>query len=386
MVDTNSIAQLRSIDFNNNLGLAVGHKIYKSNDGGNSWIFKYDYAPNFIMDINVLNSNISYSVESSGKVLKTNDGGETWFELNLNANGSLFSLFFSDTLNGYVCGYDGFLSKTTDGGLNWQTNIIGGRDLIDMTFINDSIGFIAGGYNDFPYYIDGALYKTIDSGKTWTAKLWNDAILIALDFPNPMVGYTCSNNGDIFKTIDGGETWTQIPFLNSSTLYSMKFLSADTGFAVGTGPYLPGIVYKTVDGGITWTIEYNLQSIPLFGHLMGIKVLNKNLMYAVGDYSLILKFDNTTKIEDYSNENDFLLFPNPTKGNFKFNVRRDFGTICSLKIFNCTGKIILLKHYDLNSIGNIISLDLSSFNSGLYFIELVGDKEIIKRKLIIEKN
>lgn len=74
----------------------------------------------------------------------------------------------------------------------------------------------------------------------------------------------------------------------------------------------------------------------------------------------------------------FEVFPNPTSGILKLENELQY-KIESLRLFDNTGKLVL-QFKDLPS-----EINLSGFQNGLYFIELITEGSIIRKKVIIEK-
>lgn len=92
-----------------------------------------------------------------------------WGYLNSGTTRNLNKVAFTSPTAGYVLPFSGPLYRTTDGGITWDSLspiTIHGPGLMDndLSFINDSIGFI--GTHDMAGIIK--LYKTTDMSNTWT--------------------------------------------------------------------------------------------------------------------------------------------------------------------------------------------------------------------------
>lgn len=81
-----------------------------------------------------------------------------------------------------------------------------------------------------------------------------------------------------------------------------------------------------------------------------------------------------------SNENSFIVFPNPTSGETEIIFRRSLNNI-NIKVFNVTGQKIFEK---TNISGNRFNIDISNQTAGVYFIEILSDNSILRGKLIKE--
>jgi PKD repeat protein len=75
---------------------------------------------------------------------------------------------------------------------------------------------------------------------------------------------------------------------------------------------------------------------------------------------------------------NFEIYPNPTSGLFTINTNNK---ITKIEIIDLLGRILFVK----NNPDNIINLDLSEFNKGLYFVKFYSDSEVSSYKLILNK-
>jgi len=171
------------------------------------------------------------------------------------------------------CPPTSFLYKTTDTAKTWKL-VYSCMKPINLYFLNDSIGY------DYTQY---GLFKTKDGGKTWK-NLSSSTFSGTLFFLDTITGFFGSSKG-ILKTTDGGHTWDTI---SSYQANKICFISADSGFAVGTtisnSITLP-VILKTTNRGNTWT-PINL---PITESLNSISFPDKNHGYVVGANGLIMK-------------------------------------------------------------------------------------------------
>jgi photosystem II stability/assembly factor-like uncharacterized protein len=233
----------------------------------------------------------------NGTILTTTNGGETWTVVPAGSLPSLNSVASPDSVNLIVCGRNGLLFtadfgfndvdtiesgthvdlnkiiflnrsvgfclgddqlvlKTTDGGAHWIAGTSGyPGNLTDLSFINDSLGYMAGNfYAPFSSY-SGTLFITRDQGSSWSLV---DSLMFtpnAICFTDSLTGFIASF--DILKTTDGGESW----MADTQPEYSFTdicFQDKQTGWAIT----YDGNLVKTTDGGnswawITWNINTN---------------------------------------------------------------------------------------------------------------------------------
>ncbi|MFT6334502.1 MAG: hypothetical protein ACI86M_001234 [Saprospiraceae bacterium] len=82
--------------------------------------------------------------------------------------------------------------------------------------------------------------------------------------------------------------------------------------------------------------------------------------------------ENTVSVETYK-ENAFKAYPNPTNGLLKLELPVGYAKEAKVKVLDINGKIIHKRQ-----IGNNLTIDISIFQSGLYFIDING----VKKKVI----
>ncbi|MCX8105765.1 MAG: YCF48-related protein [Ignavibacterium album] len=178
-----------------------------------------------------------------GDILKTTDGGENWVKLSIDPGNRTYSVFFLDENTGFI-GSQGptGVYKTTDGGNNWtqlNTNTgVASSIVYDIKFYNQNLGFAM--------YGSGQVARTTDGGNTWTpvSAAWGSAAGYEIFIVDSSVIYICGAGGRISKSTNAGLTFTQLPSLGTTTLYSMYFFSADTGYVVGSS----GKIFYTTNG------------------------------------------------------------------------------------------------------------------------------------------
>ncbi len=177
----------------------------------------------------------------------------------------------------------GICTKTTDGGTTWTTLPVGDTiSLQTLSFLTPDLGWIAG--NDYGIPSQGFIYRTTDGGRSWENQLIYPDMIYTLQFIDENIGYAAGGSfyteGVILKTTDGGITWAQKWNGFPTSVRGSNFLTADFGY-VGL---IDGKIFKTTDGGSTWTQE----SSPTSNALRDMIVLGSTRVVAVGDYGTIL--------------------------------------------------------------------------------------------------
>lgn len=124
----------------------------------------------------------------------------------------------------------------------------------DASFINDSTGWIAQGYD---------MYKTTDAGETWqhlsTLPVGGTGYIRSIEFLNDQVGFygTIADNNNqakIYKTIDGGLSFNEVTSVLLDPDDGMCGMAhyGNTIIAVGTWSSFTPHFYKSTDAGLNW--------------------------------------------------------------------------------------------------------------------------------------
>lgn len=247
--------------------IATDKGVYKSTDGGDSWVRKNNgintdlihevvYAPS--------NPSIAYAgsspngVGTTGGVYKSTDGGENWTAVNNGITARQIHAIAVDpsNLNTVYAGSNGFdlgfpMYKSTNGGASW--NIIGSSTIVNISDIeidptNPSTVYATsthliknafrsqdGGINwqvlgqgipdfsraysikvdpDFPTRVylgmDGGIYRSTNRGTNWLSALPEPNIFtrLAIDPDNTLTIYAATIQG-LFISTDGGINWNK---------------------------------------------------------------------------------------------------------------------------------------------------------------------------------
>lgn len=87
-----------------------------------------------------------------------------------------------------------------------------------------------------------------------------------IEIINDQLVYVSGENGVLIKTTNGGNQWNALNNFTSNSIYSMSFISADTGYVITWDPTQTGAfesqLWKTVDGGNSF-LELTTPQEPL---------------------------------------------------------------------------------------------------------------------------
>lgn len=181
----------------------------KTENGGNDWtalnpagldnVYIYT-AIHFTDDFNGV---VGAQLNDGFALYKTSDGGLSWINAT-GVDGVPSKITHTDNGTLFLVTTGGTIQKSTDGGLTWSTVYTNPSNLLlGIRFYDDQIGIATGETN---------IYKTIDGGDTWTSSavipgvtdgaLWHD---IAWRSSTNLILIGTSDL--IFESNDGGTTW-----------------------------------------------------------------------------------------------------------------------------------------------------------------------------------
>ena len=387
-LDNQNFTSLERIHFiDENYGWAIGDPYFYTTDGGQNWYLDPNWWPeeHWGKDIVFVNHDTGFIAARHGIIHKTVDGGNNWTVIQTPATQDIMRLFFVDENNGWAT-LDNFIDSsqviyTIDGGDNWFTQRVFAINLSyirPIYFINDSVGYGAGGYydvvNDDSY---SSIVKTQNKGETWKISYLSQNSFYTIGdiyFRDTLMGWavgekTSSNVYLILKTGDGGKTWTEQTIENThepGSVNCVYFVNDTTGWiGVGkqllTDPY--GAIYFTDDGGENWQLQQEFHKAVL-----DIQMLNCDTGWAVGADYIYCTTNGDTIIINGINESSkgtdfFTVTPNPTNGVFKIKTNHQL-SIINYQLTDITGKVVYKAHLRVRSI------DISNQPKGIYFLTI----------------
>ena len=167
----NSLKQANFI--NSNTGIICGYSMFKTTDGGESWVQVYNGSNYHHNDITFSTNTTGFCIGEEGVMLKSTDSGDSWSYISSGVNFELNAIDFCNQNIGFIVSESVTeVLKTTNGGSTW--NIVSivpayiNSTLKDIHFVNETTGYLtmhdlsglSGSY--------GRIYKTENEGTTWT--------------------------------------------------------------------------------------------------------------------------------------------------------------------------------------------------------------------------
>jgi photosystem II stability/assembly factor-like uncharacterized protein len=268
-----------------------GGKIYKTPDGGKTWIEKLSQPGTFVRTVGFVNEKIGFAgnigtdyfpgVTDTTPLYMTDDGGDTWRAVSSIEGPTVKGLCAIDVLHtkfinsgvldsrtvihaGGRVGGPAFLLRSMDGGKTWKSQDVSAHTkmILDVKFFDENRGFIMGASDTDTEKSNALIIATQDGGATWKKVYQSNRpfeITWKASFPTRDTGYVTIQNYNpdktisqryVAKTIDGGATWNEIPLVNDHAVrqFGVGFADEKIGWV---GTTTGG--YQTVDGGATWT-------------------------------------------------------------------------------------------------------------------------------------
>jgi len=188
--------------FNENRGIICksGTNLYKTEDGGQTWVNIYPQYGSaqklqFVTPtVGYLSGGSQFENVNFGELHKTVDGGNTWFKIESEPNitrAAIRTMYFINENLGYFVNSLREFYVTQNGCLTWELRTTIDDTILDMVFVDESLGYVVGGRS---------VYKTEDGGVSWTEDYKStigegDLVLISI---------TKTPNGSIFVVGDDG--------------------------------------------------------------------------------------------------------------------------------------------------------------------------------------
>ena len=406
-------------------GMLYGTQIASTPDGWNSAVLQTSSACNTnLFSIAVLNADTAYACGSNATIIGTTNRGNTWKKLHDST--AIYDLTgISCMPNGEIWSIGGgpILFHSTDRGQHWENRSFTDTSTwySDITFVNDTLGFIVGGYQD------GILFRTTNRGRSWEyAKTFvGSGTLNKISFSQSGLGWIAASHC-ILRSTDIGENWIQVYLVSFAMDISTKGDSA--WFPAGNGVLLTpdagktweshevvsetnvaynvdavsfadalngwatiddGRICRSTDGGQTWAEENLRNSNSLFG----IRFQSPNNGWGVGMEGAVLHYGEvSTFAKPYPKETTpftYLLYqnyPNPFNPSTMISFDIPVASHASLFIYDELGrKVTTLLDDNVSAGHHSIEFTPNHLPSGVYFCRLNAGGYYSTNKMLLIK-
>ncbi len=163
-----------------------GGGVFRTTNGGFNWNYQAGFGANNPDHIYMYNSRIGFIGKANNGIYaslyKTKNGGNSWVHL---TDSSFTDMYFVDSLTGWMA--SGRMKKTTDGGLTWQSQDLPhggnleGSTIQKFSIVNRDTIWGVGNSLGFPNnQYRGVIYKTTNGGSNWGFQLPDTSINIGI--------------------------------------------------------------------------------------------------------------------------------------------------------------------------------------------------------------
>ncbi len=315
-----------------------------------------------------------YAGTINGGVFMSQDTGRTWVTANTGLGSMNIKKIIANNTHIIAAAATGAVYSTLAGAISWSVTT-------GLSVTTDVSSFATDGAITFLGSITDGVYSTTNNmaWTSYTTGLTNMTVTsLAIKGTNVFAG---TLSGGIFKSPVSGAGWatanTGLPTMNIFALHS-------AGQWVVAG--YKGGVHSSFDDGATWLPPNVLLYIPEFADVNNISFSSSSTRIFVGLPNNSLYSNSLTELPlaineiEYSTEN-VLIFPNPSNGNFRVNLKDLNAEVSEVVVYDNMGK--LLQRY--KNANNETSIQISAgYSKGIYFLHLKTDKGTIAKKIVIE--
>jgi photosystem II stability/assembly factor-like uncharacterized protein len=388
---------------------ASGNNIFRSTDGGSSWVNVGLSLPPpagvmtciYALDVNTAFVTLYAGNPNNAYVYKTTNGGQNWNLIFIQSPGFITAINMKNANNGFMVGWPQggrwSLWKTSNGGTNWDSTGLYIPETDQNVWSFENCLVYQGSNLWFGARGKGVYYSTNDGG-SWSLQNLSGAGFCYpsyIWFEDLTNGFT-SAQLNLVKTTNSGANWLAVPGSNVASEVVRGIVSFNMTNIWQVRDITPNIYYSS-NGGANWVIQHTSPSNTGYKQLT--KSRNNDILWAITIGGEVERNDNPTSISTISSEvpSKFMLFqnyPNPFNPttNIKFNVAQHTpyplsrGETVTLKVYDIMGREIqTLVDKRLQPGTYETSFDGSSLTSGVYFYKLIADGFSETKKMVLIK-
>ncbi|MFH1120268.1 MAG: T9SS type A sorting domain-containing protein [Bacteroidota bacterium] len=249
------------VSLGNSLFLGTGSGIYRSDDGGLTWVEKNNGFPAGDKWINHLavGSNTIFAAGTSSGMLRSLDNGEHWTVVNSGLTDTyIYSLTANDEAIFAGTGDQNLgVFRSTNNGNTWQQVTNGmayyynGQWIYSQAPMITALGFVGtdlyAGTSEFQ-----GIWKSTDNGDNWvfaSMETMNYSEISAISGSGTTVLAGTTDGHGVIRSLNNGSTWSEAN--NGIDNYGQVSTFHNKGGFTFVGT--KGGIYKTIDNGINWT-------------------------------------------------------------------------------------------------------------------------------------
>ncbi len=269
--------------------------LYKTTNGGKEWIIQDSsyFSQFYLNNIVALDSQNVFLFAIGNKIIKSINSGQSWdeIEIGFNVSGSN-NLFITNDNDWYLFGHD--FIKSFNLGKSWAEITSSFKsDIYDIDFISPIEGLALG---------NKGLYKSYDGGYSWELKfdpkgLYHN-VTGNVHMINENHGWMVTNE-NIYKTEDKGESWTEVKLSTKPEKYNgVTFYGNHLGIIPDVAVKISNDAdifeskkhYLTSDGGNNWK-ELSIDSLSEAKYFSKIKFTDPEHLFALNRKALWVSND-----------------------------------------------------------------------------------------------
>ena len=381
-------------NWNNSMPVAP---LYISKDTGKTWIPRgkangLDLPLNTVWSLCAIDSS-TVLLGAGGGIYKTTNGGDSW--VRIYNEPSSYVTMIRKTHGDTIFASGSRLIRSIDNGNTWA--IVDSSVVMGITETPSGVLVAAAGHMATPERAKGILRST-DGGNTWyfsndglPSKNVVDVSAWPSGFSPEVYGVTMVN-GAVYSP-DEGKTWMPMPQSAGINLVEGEVVKATSSLGVFIGGYggYDGIspLYWSRTGGLSNWVAIDLN--PRRVDVGCLEEFNSNiLLIGTWDGVWIARFDHLTSVQESSVQpSNFRLFqnhPNPFNPTTTIEFQIPERVFVKLSIFNTLGQEIETFVNEEKQAGtHRIQFNGSNLSSGIYFYRLETSKFVETKKMILLK-
>ncbi len=294
-----------------------------------------------------------------------------------------------------------FQAAGTTGGLNYGWRCYEGTASYNLSECDD-VGVVTDPITDYAYGSGGNGFRcAITGGRIYRGNSFPEMFgkYLYVDYCSDEY-WLINQNGDSWDITSGTNLGNETVSFGEDVWGEMYAIDGGDGSVhrveEASGEYIPHIVQVSNN-----TLQSSLEGASYAWYLNGELIDGadtQSITFSTnGTYAVVITSESGCEIEanpadavlstgDHESLNTFAIYPNPSNGLVNLNVETNYNIEGDsyVRILGVDGKLLIEKRFVLNGI--VQSMDLSSLNKGIYFVQLVKDNGLSLgvRRMVIE--